>query len=75
MTRHPLASVATCEDSLDVHPSTIYKVTNAGAKHDGKDEISIISHKDEHQEERHENLNAIERGAQNAREKWNRRTV
>jgi hypothetical protein len=27
---------------------------------------NIISHEDEHQEERHENLNAIERSAHNA---------
>lgn len=41
MARHPLARVATCKDRLNIHPSTIYKVTDAGAEHDGKDEISL----------------------------------
>lgn len=42
MTCHPLASVVTCEDSLDIHPSTKYKVTDAGAEHDGKDQICLV---------------------------------
>lgn len=41
MTRHSLAGVTTCKDSLDIHPSTIYKVTDAGTKHDSKDEIRL----------------------------------
>jgi hypothetical protein len=41
MTRHPLARVAACKDSLDIHPGTKYKVTDAGAEHDGKDEIGL----------------------------------
>jgi hypothetical protein len=41
MTGHPLARIATCEDSFNIHPSTKYKVTDASAEHNGKDEISL----------------------------------